>query len=141
MDDKRNFLDRLAGPPASREPGQDEAEDDDVLTLTAYALIRGVRPNVPMLELRAKAGNATALDYGWLMRADFDPSGRITLHFDKVLVAIEGRNLRPLFDGITRRKVLWVQEEDRLVAAATPGPGARVTAIRISQQGERPDGD
>ena len=91
---------------------------------------------MPMIELRAKTGNATALDYGWLAQVDFDPSVGITLHFDRLVVTIEGRNLRPLFDGIVRKRVLWVQEEDRLVAAAMPSQETRVTTIHTRPKSE-----
>ena len=48
-----------------------------------------------MLELRFKTGDATALAYSYLVRADCNPSTGIVLDFSACTVRVEGRNLRP----------------------------------------------
>ena len=55
--------------------------------------MRGVRDRAIMLELRRKNGNVLAIGYGWLERAEFDPSEGITLHLVGQKIRIKGRNL------------------------------------------------
>lgn len=93
-----------------------EPEPDD---LGAFGLLRGTRERAIMLELRKKNGNVRAIGYAWLERAEFDPSGEITLVAAGQKIRLIGRNLnaeiRPnvrLYQGITRHRVIWVQEAD-----------------------------
>lgn len=133
MDDGVNFLERLrtGGPAAKAEP----ADDDEVVVQNAYALARGVRP-VAMLELRRVTGNVVALDYGWLSRAEFDPSRGVELRFERTVVRLAGQHLRPLFDGLVRKRVLWVQEAEPLAAADRPAGETVVTAVVVGEPGE-----
>lgn len=92
-----------------------EAADD----LGAFGILRGIRDRAIMLELRKKDGGITAIGYGYLERAEYDPSEGITLHVLGQKIRLKGRNLnaeaRPavrLFEGITRHKVAWVREAD-----------------------------
>jgi hypothetical protein len=72
-----------------------------------------------MLELRKKDGNILAIGYGWLERAEYNPSEGITLYGVGSKVRIKGRNLntevRPgvrLFEGIARHRLTYLQEAD-----------------------------
>ena len=92
--------------------GGDAADD-----LGCYGWLRGVRDRAVMLELRKADGSIMAIGYGWLERAEFDPTDGITLHVLGRTVRIKGRNLngevRPqvrLFHGITRHRVPWVHQ-------------------------------
>jgi hypothetical protein len=92
----------------------DAAED-----LGGFGWLRGIRDRAWMLELRKKDGNILAVGYGWLERAEFDPSAGIKLHISGRIIQIKGRNLnaeaRPqlrLFQGIARHRVPWIQEAD-----------------------------
>lgn len=135
MDDGVNFLERLrAGGPAAKAEPSTASDDDEVVVQNAYALARGVRP-VAMLELRRVTGNVVAFDYGWLGRAEFNPSLGILLRFDRAEVRLSGRHLRPLFDGVVRKRVLWVQEAEPLAAAEQPAEQTVVTAITVSEPG------
>jgi hypothetical protein len=90
-----------------------DASDD----LISFGWLRGIRDRATMLELRKKNGNILAVGYGWLEKAEFDPSQGITLHVGGQTIRITGRNLntevRPnvrLFEGITRHRVSWLRE-------------------------------
>lgn len=85
----------------------------------AFGFLRGMRERGIMLELRKKDGSITAIGYGYLERAEFDPGEGITLHVLGQRIRLKGRNLnaevRPsirLFEGITRHKIAWVREAD-----------------------------
>jgi hypothetical protein len=82
-----------------------------------FGWLRGSRERAVMLELRKKNGNILAVGYGWLERADYNPSEGITLHVSGRRIRITGRNLNGggqssmrLFEGITRHRVSWMQE-------------------------------
>ena len=86
----------------------------------AFGWLRGVRERGAMIELRKKTGNILAIPYGWIERAEFDPSEGITLHANGQKIIIKGRNLNSeiprqirLFEGVTRHRVLWIQESDQ----------------------------
>jgi len=88
--------------------------------LGAFGWLRGFRERAAMLELRKKTGNILAIPYGWIERAEFDPSEGITLYTCGKIITIRGRNLnsdiRPhirLFQGIAQHRVLWIQESEQ----------------------------
>ncbi len=81
------------------------------------------RDSADMLELRLKTGNIGAIAYGWIEFAEFDPSVGITLDARGKKFLIKGRNLNGesregvrMFEGIVRRRVLWIREADRTVS-------------------------
>ena len=85
----------------------------------AFGYLRGIRDTAKMLQLRKKTGEILAIGYGYLERAEFDPSVGITLHVAGKDIRVTGRNLnaevRPgvsLFDAITRHRVTWIAESD-----------------------------
>jgi hypothetical protein len=87
----------------------------------SFGWLRGIRERSTMLELRKKSGDVLAIGYNWIERVEFNPTEGITLHVHGEKIRIKGRNLnaeiRPevrLFQGITRHRVAWVQETDRL---------------------------
>jgi hypothetical protein len=96
-----------------------ESQDDSEEDVGMFGFLRGLKERSPMLELRLKTGNAVALNYAWLERADYDPSKGITLLFGSQTVRLQGTKLndelRPavrLFEGILRQRVVWVRESD-----------------------------
>jgi hypothetical protein len=99
-----------------RSPAEPETTED----LGSFGWLRGIRDRAVMLELRKKDGNIMAVGYGWLERAEFDPSEEITLWIAGRKISIQGRNLnaeiRPmvrLFEGIVRHRVPWIRESDQ----------------------------
>ena len=49
---------------------------------------------------------------GWIFGHFIDPSEGILLDFSGYRVRVRGRNLQPLFDGLTRHRVSRIQEMD-----------------------------
>lgn len=85
----------------------------------AFGWLAGDRDRAVMIEFRHANGDITALAYPLLEAVKFNPSTGITLSFSGTTVTITGSNLNRevrgggrLFEGITRHRVLWVQEMD-----------------------------
>ena len=94
-----------------------EADGDAPEDFGCFGWLRGIRDRAVMLELRKRNGNILAIGYGWLERAEFDPSDGIALHVVGGIVRIRGRNLnaevRPgvrLFQGVIAHRVTWIRE-------------------------------
>ncbi len=125
---------RGGGPPPADEVVREveeiaEGSDETFSTRSAD------RNQKVMLELRKKTGDATALAYSYLVRADFDPSEGIVLDFSAYTVRLSGRNLRPVFAGIVAQRFAFVQETDDLHAEATPGAtGPLVTGMTVTER-------
>ena len=117
MTDK-TILQRLTdrtGVPADSGGSEPDLTDD----FNTFGWLRGIRDSARMLELRKKNGNIVAIGYGWLERAEFNPSEGISLTCLGRTIRIRGRNLnseiRPgvrLFAGIVRHRVPWLRESD-----------------------------
>lgn len=117
MSDK--LLERYTGQrrDGQAEPDQEAEATDD---LGSHGWLRGTRDRAMMIELRKKTGDILALPYAWLERAEFNPSEGITLYFGGRKVVIKGQHLNgspgsktPLFHGIARHRVPWIQEADQ----------------------------
>jgi hypothetical protein len=85
-------------------------------------------------------GHISAFSYKMLDQADFDPSDGITLQFAKSTVHIIGRNLnveaRPhlrLFEGITRRRVTWIQVADEPTVMEAPAGATVIDDVEVSR--------
>jgi hypothetical protein len=137
MTDK-TILQRYAGrggePPTT---GGDLAEVDSTDDLGAFGWLRGMRERAVMLELRKKDGNILAVGYGYLEKAEFNPSEGITLSIAGHKVRIEGRSLNAptgngvrLFEGIARHRVPWVQEADEPTQMETDDNSTVIDRIR-----------
>ena len=116
--------------------GSAAPETEAADNLGAFGFLRGARERATMLELRRKDGNILAVGYGWLDRAEFDPSDGITLHVGGQTIRIKGRNLniecRPevrLFSAICRHRVPWLQEADEPARMETDGEGTLIESI------------
>lgn len=114
------ILDRYAGRDggngANDNEGHDESAVDD---LGSFGFLRGSRERATMLELRKKDGGILAVAYGYMDKAEFDPSDGITLHLAGQEIRIKGRNLNVevhpkvrLFEAICRHRVPWLREAD-----------------------------
>lgn len=100
----------------------------------AYSVLSADRAQKAMCEFRSKTGNAVALAYSYLVKAEFDPSRGIELDFSAHVVKLSGRNLAPVFSGLVAQRVAVVTETDELQAEATLGKDATVvTGISVSK--------
>ncbi len=114
------------------ESGESDAADD----LGCFGWLRGIRDRAVMLELRKADGSIMAIGYGWLERAEFDPTDGITLHVLGRTVRIKGRNLngevRPqtrLFEGVARHRVPWIRQNGNAETADRAGDGPEIETI------------
>lgn len=102
-----------------------DADDSSVVELEtedvgSFGFLRGIRDRCVMLELRKRGGNVLAISYSFVDRITFDPSEGIVISVGGPKVVIKGRNLnveaRPtvrLFEGLTRHRVPWIQEQSQ----------------------------
>lgn len=107
--------------PHFHEQMEDLPADDYV----AFGWLRGIKDRAIMIQLRRRTGDILAVPYSWIEGVEFDPSSGIRLDYHGRCIEIRGSNLnaevRPnirLFDGITRQRVIWVQEATGSVQAA-----------------------
>lgn len=103
---------RLGPPVVSAEPAAKL-----IATCDAFGWLANERDRAVMIEFRHANGDITALAYPLLESVKFNPSTGITLRFSGVTAKITGTNLNSevqpgsrLFEGITRHRVVWVQE-------------------------------
>jgi hypothetical protein len=101
-------------PPAPTEPTAKFIESCD-----AFGWLANERDRAVMLEIRHATGDITALPYPLLESAKFNPSTGIVLSFAGTTVTVTGTSLNTdvqasirLFEGITRHRVVWIQEMD-----------------------------
>jgi hypothetical protein len=122
-------------PEPAEQPAAETEEEIDFAPESdreAYSILSADRMRKVMVEFRLLAGNAKALAYSYLVRADFNPSEGITLDFTGYDVTITGRNLRPVFEGLVAQRIAVVREMDELQAEAEqPSDATVVTSIEI----------
>src|SRR6185369_3788789 len=93
------------------EPHEENTAED----LGSFGFLRGSREYSKMLQLQKKDGSIFAISYGYIDKAEFDPTDGIVLHFAGETVRIKGRNLNVevhqrvrLFEAICRHRVPWL---------------------------------
>jgi hypothetical protein len=99
-----------------------EGEEDK----PAFSMVSADRQRKIMVEFRMLDGNAKALAYSYMVSIDFDPSKGIGMDFSGYTVAISGRKLRPLFEGLVAQRIAVVREMDELQAEANLPDGSTV---------------
>ena len=113
------FNDLFDEQPAKRSPGAASPVSATKLieSCKAFGWLANERDRAVMIEFRHANGDITALAYPLLESVKFNPSTGITLHFSGSTVTITGTNLNievqpggKLFEGITRHRVVWIQE-------------------------------
>ncbi|MEM7630059.1 MAG: hypothetical protein AAF356_11670 [Planctomycetota bacterium] len=63
-----------------------------------------------MLDLRLKTGHRIAVPYGYIIRVMLDPSGSIEVNTADGPIAIDGRNLTPVYRALLNHTALAVVE-------------------------------
>lgn len=114
------ILDRYAGRDNGNGANDNEGHDEsEVADLGSFGFLRGSRERATMLELRKKDGGILAVAYGYMDKAEFDPSDGITLYLAGHKIRIKGRNLNVevhpkvrLYEAICRHRVPWLREAD-----------------------------
>ena len=119
------------------EPAGDDSEVDEK---RAYAVLRGGRGYASMLDIRQHNGNRLGLPYHNLLSAEFDPPS-LVLEFVTHTVRLVGRNLAPIYDGVMRQAVLFVQGGDARAELQVPEEETFISAIDVAKRGEEePEG-
>jgi hypothetical protein len=99
-----------------------------------FSVLSADRMQKVMCEFRLRGGNAVALAYSYLVKAEFDPSNGIDLDFSSHQVRLTGNNLAPVFAAVVSQRVAVVTEVDDLHAEAEFGPDATVvTGIAVTK--------
>ncbi len=124
------MIDKILDKYGARDTGANDNESQEEVVvddLGSFGFLRGSRERATMLELRRKDGGILAVAYGYMDKAEFDPSDGITLHLAGQQVRIKGRNLNVevhpkvrLYEAICRHRVPWLREADEpeLIAAS-----------------------
>lgn len=102
-----------------------EAFDDELESYQAYGVLRVGGRQALMLDVRHYNGNRWGFSYAYLMGVEFNPSEGITLRFTSATVTLTGWKLHPVYDGLLRHAVTYVQEGNR----RTDQPGEAETFI------------
>lgn len=116
---------------AERELNAAAAAPADGSSHDAYASAEG--SYVPMLDLVQADGRRMAFAYATLLKAEFDASKAIVLHFAAERVTIEGHRLAALYRAIIQhraREVVATGERATLFLTNAPTSEPVVTAIR-----------
>jgi hypothetical protein len=119
MIDKK-ILDRYGGRDGGGGANENETREEcPVDDFGTFGFLRGSRERATMLELRKKDGGILAVSYGYIDKAEFDPTDGITLHLAGQKIHIKGRNLNRevhpkvrLFEAVCRHRVPWLREAD-----------------------------
>jgi hypothetical protein len=77
-----------------------------------------------------------SFSYAYLTRIDFDPRGKIDLHFGDDVVVIEGRNLRGMQQKLRLHKADEIHEGLEAEGALKPEGAAHVERILILNERE-----
>jgi hypothetical protein len=111
---------------------EDDPQFEPDIETEAYSMISADRQRKIMVEFRMLDGNRKARAYSYLVGIDFNPSEGIIADFSGETVAISGRNLLPLLDGLVSQRIAVVREMDELHAEANlPKDATVVTKIEI----------
>ncbi len=131
------ILDRYGG--RDRGDGENDNESSEeraVDDFGTFGFLRGSRERATMLELRKKNGSIRAVSYGYIDKADFDPSDGIILHASGQKITIKGRNLNVevhpkvrLFEALCRHRVPWLREAAEAESFSTGAGGIMIESI------------
>ena len=78
----------------------------------AFGLVAAGEESPPMVGFRGHDGRCLAVPYARLLSIEFRPERGITLEFPEHQVWVRGRNLRLLYEALSRHRVTFVQEGD-----------------------------
>ena len=104
--------------------------------------MKDVRPAMPtpLLDVVFKSGSIVSFAYAYLTRVDFDPAGRLDLHFGDDVVVIEGRNLANIRQKLRLHRASEIQEGVEAEDVLKPEGTAHVERIQIVNEKEATGG-
>lgn len=85
------------------------------------------------IEFQRKTESWFSFPYHCLMNIEYRPHDRITLGFSTHRVAIKGRSLEAVYEGLRTQSYERITESDRADALASVGSDAEVQSIEINE--------
>lgn len=96
-----------------KRQGAEKPADDKPQADKFFSILAGDAIQTDFLEFQFANGVQTCFNYQGLHWFNYDPeAGFLDLEFNGYRVAVKGRGLRPLFDGVKNKRVAWVKEAD-----------------------------
>ena len=118
---------------ASQDEENDEVEPAEQVH-PCFSLVSADRMRKVSLILHFVNLDAQALVYSYLVRTRWKRSTAIEMDFGGYAVEIQGRNLKPIFDGLASQRLATIREIDELQARANlPEKTTVVTKITVTE--------
>jgi hypothetical protein len=90
----------------------------------------------PMLDVVFKTGSIVSFSYAYLTKIEFEPKGRMSLHFGDDVVVVEGRNLREVRQKVRLHKADEIVEGVEAQGGLKPESDAHIERIEIYSEKE-----
>lgn len=90
----------------------------------------------PMLDVVFKTGRIVSFSYAYLTQIEFEPKGRMSMHFGDDVVVIEGRNLREVRQKVRLHKADEIVEGVEAEGGLKPESDAHIERIEIYSEKE-----
>jgi hypothetical protein len=90
----------------------------------------------PMLDVVFKTGRIVSFSYAYLTQIEFEPKGRMSMHFGDDVVVIEGRNLREVRQKVRLHKADEIVEGVESEGGLRPEADAHIERIEIYSEKE-----
>jgi hypothetical protein len=90
----------------------------------------------PMLDVVFKSGCIVSFSYAYLTQIEFDPKGRMSMHFGDDVVVINGRNLQEVRQKVRLHKADEIVEGVEAEDALKPETASHIERIEIYSEKE-----
>jgi hypothetical protein len=90
----------------------------------------------PMLDVVFKSGSIVSFSYAYLTQIEFDPKGRMSMHFGDDVVVINGRNLQEVRQKVRLHKADEIVEGVEAEDALKPENASHIDRIEIYSEKE-----
>jgi hypothetical protein len=90
----------------------------------------------PMLDVVFKTGRIVSFSYAYFTQIEFEPRGRMSMHFGDDVVVIEGRNLREVRQKVRLHKADEIVEGVEAEGGLKPEADAHIERIEIYSEKE-----
>lgn len=90
----------------------------------------------PMLDVVFKSGSIVSFSYAYLTKIEFEPTGRMSLHFGDDIVVMNGRNLQEVRQKVRLHKADEIVEGVEAEDALKPENASHIERIEIYSEKE-----
>jgi hypothetical protein len=100
--------------------------------------VKDIRASVasPMLDIVFKSGCIVSFSYAYLTQIEFDPKGRMSMHFGDDVVVVNGRNLQEVRQKVRLHKADEIIEGFEAEDALKPESASHIERIEIYSEKE-----